>query len=409
MKLQINSAQNVDSFVGIKVNDGIPNITFPYGVDISNFNNPKTLNRNILLLIKAISYAKSIYKEKVKLKEGGKFVDGFPLFDFIWLLSDYISNGLFQTKEKNYNSNAKGKINWKRTLRGSFTISSGNVIYDELITEKYFLIDNQITKIHAHCVYEANKICGWFFGNIDVPRADKLLYGTKRSIHILKQRLVNTFDDRTKMLLNAMINILSNSYSEKLQNSIYEFGTYKYEIVWELIIDKIFSNTDISKFYPSARYRLVDGREFKAKSYLRPDTIILKDNNAFIIDSKYYKFGITDQLNDLPATADIQKQIAYGEFVNTKFINDFGKEKPIYNLFILPYNSYSKALDSGALKGNMEFVGEALGDWISLESSETFKKIQVILVDGKFALEAFSNLTNEKTIDNLMEIVLKNK
>lgn len=409
MKLQINSAQNVDSFVGIKVNDGIPNITFPYGVDISNFNNPKTLNRNILLLIKAISYAKSIYKEKVKLKEGGKFVDGFPLFDFIWLLSDYISNGLFQTKEKNYNSNAKGKINWKRTLRGSFTISSGNVIYDELITEKYILIDNQITKIHAHCVYEANKICGWFFGNIDVPRADKLLYGTKRSIHILKQRLVNTFDDRTKMLLNAMINILSNSYSEKLQNSIYEFGTYKYEIVWELIIDKIFSNTDISKFYPSARYRLVDGREFKAKSYLRPDTIILKDNNAFIIDSKYYKFGITDQLNDLPATADIQKQIAYGEFVNTKFINDFGKEKPIYNLFILPYNSYSKALDSGALKGNMEFVGEALGDWISLESSETFKKIQVILVDGKFALEAFSNLTNEKTIDNLMEIVLKNK
>ena len=71
-----------------------------------------------------------------------------------------------------------------------------------------------------------------------------------------------------------------------------------------------------------------------SSSNFRPDTILEKDNNIFIIDSNYYKFGFTGNgKEDLHNTSSIQKQIAYGSFVKNSFKDG---NKNIYNAFIIP-------------------------------------------------------------------------
>lgn len=96
-------------------------------------------------------------------------------------------------------------------------------------------------------------------------------------------------------------------------------------------------------FYPSAKWYLVKNKnEYceKGASKLRPDTIILNSDenkklNAYIIDSKFYRFGYTEDTGDLPETTSIQKQITYGEYIkkNTKY-----KIANVFSAFLLPYD-----------------------------------------------------------------------
>lgn len=409
MRVQIRIATNADSFVGIKIENDLPIVTFPYGINVDVLTNEtnnelaktKIINQHILKLTKTIHHANNYYKNQVKIKDGFKVIEGFPLYDFLWILNDYVDNGLFKTKEKRHIKNSQGKVDWKKTIQGSFTISNNNVVFNNLVHQQNINVDNLITNIHSYCVNEANKLCGWFFGNINTPENHQLIVDKKTAVNALKNRLVNVFDDRTKLLLTRLINVLSDSYSNDPTNNVYEYGTHYYANVWEIIIDKIFNNVDIRQFYPSAKYYMRDGEELSASSKLRPDTMVIREGYALVIDSKYYKYGITADTFDLPPTSDIQKQTVYGEYVDSIIPKIYGARKNIYNAFIIPFDKNSIKFRNQGLTKDIEFAGYARGDWIKDELSH--KKISIMLVDSNYALNNFSKFSKEGTIDYLIK------
>ena len=77
------------------------------------------------------------------------------------------------------------------------------------------------------------------------------------------------------------------------------------------------------------------GKKLNYKYPLEPDSTMRVGEDIFILDDKYYKYGITGKVDDLPDTRSIYKQIIYSEFIdhNKKFRT--GSDMKIYNVFIL--------------------------------------------------------------------------
>ena len=146
-----------NQFVGIKIENNVPVISFPLGVRLSNPNDYNDLREYVLYLTKAISQVKSFNKEKKYVNEKNNVVENFPFFDYIWLLNDYINNGIFSSKEKITSKNNSGKINWKKTINGSKLLQRKKIFFYNLYSDKYISNDNYITRLHEYCLNEANK------------------------------------------------------------------------------------------------------------------------------------------------------------------------------------------------------------------------------------------------------------
>ena len=84
-------------------------------------------------------------------------------------------------------------------------------------------------------------------------------------------------------------------------NSGFTYGTHRFEYVWENMIDFVFGENNKDYYFPHATWTLIEESKERQSSALEPDTIMLFENNAYILDAKYYKYGITKNANDLPA------------------------------------------------------------------------------------------------------------
>ena len=119
-----------------------------------------------------------------------------------------------------------------------------------------------------------------------------------------------------------------------------------------------------------------------------------------MLDSKYYRYGESRQLNHLPMSGSIIKQIAYAEYIEKK--ENSGelkhKSKAIYNAFIMPYES--RKADE-----NMKFIGSAYTDYKTGDKS--YYKIKAILVDTKWLIENHNR--SDKMIKELAELIERGK
>ena len=172
------------------------------------------------------------------------------------------------------------------------------------------------------------------------------------------------------------------------------------------MVDSAFGEKNKTKYYPHC-YWEIDGKEYSSdhlefkQSALRPDTIMITDKGTenqktFVLDSKYYRYGESRQLNHLPMSGSIIKQIAYAEYIENK--ENSGelkhKSKSIYNAFIMPYES--RKADE-----NMKFIGSAYTDYKTGDKS--YYKIKAILVDTKWLMENHNR--NDKMIKELAELI----
>ena len=117
------------------------------------------------------------------------------------------------------------------------------------------------------------------------------------------------------------------------------------------------------KYFPKTSWWIDKTKHENAS--LEPDTIMISGTNVYILDAKYYKYGVTGNTRDLPESTSINKQITYGEYVATekKFKKKHGDNMRVYNAFLM-------------LK-----IGEAISNW--KDNSEEYQKIQGILIDVK--------------------------
>lgn len=391
-----------DSFIGIKIKNNRIDFYYPEAYDIADTNNIPAFRKDILSIINTIAIAKSISSDKTKIETTLASQDSFALHSYLWIIKDYLSNGLYINREKTLKRNQSGKINWKRTMQQQPIISNKNVIYTDIIVEKPNQIDNIIVEIHKHCIHRSLKYIGWLFNLSPSIISPSPFNNNRKKIYLaaLQKELNNTFDDNKKTKLSHMLKIIKG-ISGNDNNDEFVYGVDSYYYIFEKMIDSIFSNVnDIKQFYPkSSWYLKKEGYKKIPSSELRPDTILLVNTTktAYIIDSKYYRFGVTNLNSDLPSSTSIQKQITYGEYIKQNH-----KDSNIENIrsaFILPYNKNNNKLN---LKSNLEYIGYSSADW--KDNTEDHQIIFAFLIDLKYTIQTWnSNHFPSDTISSFIE------
>lgn len=383
-----------DNYVGIKFLDDDIEVYFPLGYEIPSDNSE--CRKSIIKLLKTISIEKILNKGDSKYSLNTGKDKEIPINSFLWIINDYLNNGLYTDKEKIYVRGKSGKINWKKTLNTKFYISNNSAIYLDPYVEKNTLEDNIITDIHAYCVGVSIDYIGWIFGNIPRPNNNIRVNKIDYYISVINKELLHSFDDKKKNLLlniKKILEMAGGEYKSKLKN----IGTNAYESIWEYMVNSVYGNLDPKLYFPNSKYNLIGFDKEIDSSSLRPDTVLEVEKDLYILDSKYYKYGITKNPFDLPSTDSIQKQITYGDHAKNKIC----KHKKIFNAFIIPYNKYNNKFE---LEKNIEYVGFAQSSWRN--SKELYEHIGIILIDTKFLIDCY-NRQEDNELSKLLASIQK--
>lgn len=443
------------SFVGIKIEDNRPKIYFPMGYRASK-PSEDVCKRDFYQLI-AVLNDKSLqsYFSEEDLKKSRL---DFPFYAYLSVLQYYLDFGYFVESDTIYKKGFSGKISWPRTIKRikpqvvKDEEGHDQVVYLNLITRKTsYREDNLITLVHKFCVKEAAQLIGPLYGiSEDEVEEPELLFDYELFAEVIQDKIAATFNDKHLELFHAMLKMvryLGNKENRGEDGSENEplFGVNTFAPVWEAMVDKIFGKLPQGvakdKFNPHLRWN--DGcRDEKLdepeeeivlndpkRSTLRPDTIMIKeypdqvgDDNAgvYILDSKYYKYGLTKSPAHLPGAESVCKQMAYAEYVETHWKEILGLDssnathsqndalpKPIYNAFIMPCcaenvkEKFPNAVFSESGLFSMCRVGYIYGDW--KDCKRPYHKIHCILLDMKSVMRNYAN--NPDAQSELAELI----
>lgn len=403
-----------DSFVGFKLNGGYIDFYYPESFDLDK--NSEDFKSDLISIIKSISLAKSYSKQNsTQYKDKVNDLNSYSyLASQLWIIRDYVNNGVYINTEKAYRSSLEGRVNWKRTMKMTPYVSNGNIVFKDVVSEIQSHQENILVEAHKYCINKSINSIGWLFGYFKVPfklpRFNEQI--KQRYIQAINKEIKNTFNDQKQMLLAKMLDVISGLNSIDYLDK-YSYGVDKYHYVFERMVDHVFGNVkDLSKFFPKGQWGLLknDGKEFDS-SNLRPDTIIVKEDNAekmaFILDSKYYRFGYTSDDNDLPETTSIQKQITYGDYIKRNVtLGSDGKSENfshVYNAFLLPYNKNK----NGVFKSNkdIQYIGYAKSTW--KDNTQGHEFIYTFLIDLKHLVKMWDKGNNETDVNYLIDEIMK--
>ena len=402
-----------NSFVGIRIKNDEIHLHYPESYELSPQEDKKAFRHDVINILRTISLAKSKSTPNNTSNSGIAQSDRFAVMSYLWIIRDYLSNGYYRNSEKIYRTNGKGKVNWKKTLETQPIISSGNIIYNNVVVEVRNECDDLITAAHKWCVFDSVRKIGWLFGinekSVFVPRTPDSVI--KNYIRTIKTELLRTFDDGKKMQLSHMLKVLTGvDDTDRTQEIVY--GVDKYHYVYERMVDYLFSNvTDITKYNPNAQWYLKKNNFAPTDaSSLRPDTIRLvpiaegatgTEKEAYVLDAKFYRFGTTANESDLPTTTSIQKQITYGDNIicNLKKAENIQR---VYNAFILPYNKQNNKFGYTA---DLEYIGYSEANWRNDGLSHT--RICAFLLDTKHLISVWSQGNCNEDIEKLISEIGK--
>lgn len=346
----------------------------------------------------------------------------FPMVSYLNVIRNFLDFGYLDEKEILYKKGANGKINWGRTIKAVqpvITEDAQNLVYLDFIARKVsYNEDTLITQVHKFCVHDALVKLGFLFG-IDPSEEPQLDFDYDLFCNAIHSKLAKTFNDRDLRLLadlTRIVEYLAGHKTEdgKIANDFY-FGVNKFAPIWEAMVDKIFGKLPQGvakdKFNPHCEWDLSSRKPgYENPNYaMRPDTIMWDEegNRLYVLDAKYYKFGVTGSASDLPPSGSICKQIAYAEYVERLVLQ---KEIPacvettvnaIYNAFLLPYcfdadNSQLPPDDGFETRPcKMRFVGFCHGNWKNLDARpgdidyRPYHRIAGILLDVRSVMENY--------------------
>ena len=399
----ISDNKKDNEFVGFKIIDNKPIVFYPraYRVNTNDFN---LFKRDIIHILKSISLAKQ--KSKAANSLFTKKTDEYelPIDSMLWLLEDYIKNGYYIEVEKVSKLNENGRINWKKTIQTQQPIiSNASFIYKSIIVDKHEARNSLISEIYKYAVLKSHQIIGWIY-NYKIEITSTIKYDLDFFISSIKKELQKTFLDIKIERLAHILNVLTGLDSILRNSKNFSYGVNNYDVVFEKMVNELYGNVDnIKEYYPYAEWEIINNPTPQKSSDLRPDTIIKSGENIYIIDSKYYGFGGSKDVKDLPNTSTIQKQITYGEYIEKK-LND--ENKLVKNAFILPYNKEDNIFE---LSSDVEYFGRAKSKWRNNDREYDF--IQGIFVDITFLIynwnkkrkahiQDLTSLIDSNSIDN---------
>ena len=413
-----NSKLDGKEFVGLKYENNNLHIYFPLGYKKAT--SEKEFKKDILNLFSVLTEFSSNMKSIVQgNNQLNKTEVEFPIHAYLFLITDFLNHGIYKETETFYKRAHNGKICWNKTIKNiTPLIIDDDPFYLEFITKNTNHNQNYlITQIHKYCVYESFNKIGFLFSDY-MPQKPNIQFNAALFKSIIQLKISQTFNEQQQFLFSNMLQIINFLDNSKDSNNFY-YGTEDFEYVWEGIIDKIFGIKNKEKYYPHCFWTInkktvgYADSDFK-KFALRPDTIMITDyknisnQKIFVLDSKYYKYGVSENFKDLPGSDSIIKQIAYAQFID-KMENEETpkgvfkyKSQKIYNAFILPYNSLQKKI--------YKYIGKASSDYIRLisEKNKPYYDIHGILIDIKTLMYEHNELDNQR-IKELATIIENNE
>ncbi len=343
----------------------------------------------------------------------------FPMVSYLNVIRSFLDFGYLDEKEILYKKGANGKINWGRTIKAVqpvITEDEQNLVYLDFVARKVnYNEDTLITQVHKFCVHDALTKLGFLFG-IEPSEEPLLDFDYDMFCNAINSKLAKTYNDRDLHLLADLARIVEYLAGHKTEDGKtaddFYFGVSKFAPVWEAMVDKIFGTVSIDEkrtnYNPSLKlvaennqtsegddYQEEVGRNAEYKrSTLRPDTIMIRGQDTFVLDSKYYKYGLTRFNSHLPGTESVCKQMAYAEYAKIK--------KPannVYNAFIMPYCADAGKWDETNAKFSEKFgetgslkmcrAGYIYGDW--KDRGQDYHKIHCILLNMKSVMRNYAN------------------
>lgn len=376
----VNTNEDGDRFVGIKVDSDNAMVYFPIGYDLPQTD--KEIRKDIKNLIHVLSEFTTKEDRLIAVNRfaAPQAVD-FPINAFRGVIEYFLGNGYYIETEPAYTMAAKGNQNWPRTLRQVTPLIQtkngvNSPIYTEFVVRKQNPNTNkEITQINRFCVYEAFKRLGWLYIP-SMPEDPGPHPDVRTSIVIVRDKLARTNDDKRKMLFQNMKDMLEY-LDEKTSDKQFYFGTDDFDHVWERLIDRAFGERDKDKYFPRSRW-LLDHGKYKEKHPLMPDTIMIYNGKYYVLDAKCYRYGVTGVPDHLPNGSSINKQITYGEYLEKQKGIDAGS---IFNAFIMPFNMAKNYFNINSPVG---LIGEAVGDW--RHNNKPYERIQGIVMDTRYLM-----------------------
>lgn len=373
----INTNEEGDRFVGVKADTENADVYFPIGYQLPD--NEIELRRDILHLFQVLAEFNDVSDKVLAMKkfEVSQAVNS-PINAYLEIINNYMENGYYMESDRIFKTSDRGKIDWARTIQRQHAFIQANLtpVYTQYTVRKSVPNENkEITRIHMHCVYESFERLGWIFTPLMPPKPS----GTKdvkRFISILTDKLGNTNNDKNKRLFKSMLDMLNFMDEKNSEKQLY-YGTYYFEHVWERLIDRVFGIKDKQHYFPRTRWLLTD-RKYKEKHPLEPDSIMIYNDKIYVLDAKYYRYGITGNPNHLPDSSSINKQITYAEYI---YRQSNAPSDSLFNAFLMPYNAADNSLGIHGIFGN---IGMAVGDWKN--NVNNYEKIQGILVDTRYLM-----------------------
>ena len=401
-RCHINKNDEGDRFVGIKADSDDAIVYFPVGYQLPETD--QEIRRDILHLISVLAEFTERTDRLLAMRkfEAPQSVD-FPINAYMEVINYYLEqNGYYAEKEPVYRTSDRGSIDWAKTIRKQRPLiqSDGSPVYTNFtVRVSSPNYNNLITLIHQYCVYESFQKLGWLF-TPDLPPKPTIEKNTKMFLTVLNDKLARTNNDIEKRLFSSMIAVIKY-IDEQTNLKQFYFGTDSFEYVWEKLIDRIFGIKDKNKFFPRTRWFLKG--KVKENYALEPDTIMLYAGKIYVLDAKYYRYGITGNPNHLPESTSINKQITYGEYIHTQdaLRQQYGEDVPVFNAFLMPYNSEDNIFGFNSVYGN---IGEARGDWKN--NIHSYEHVQGIVVDIRYLMYHYSGNHTSK-IMQLAETIEK--
>ena len=370
-----------DRFVGIKLSSGKPEVHFPIGFSISSSNDE--LREDIVTLIKVLK--RFFYSEiNNNLKQSGNVNENrFPLLAYQRILLRYLNYGQYFETETEYTAFPSGKIDWSRTIKKNIpSFSEQGAVYLETTSKKSKLkSESLISKIFDYCVYYAFQNIGWLYTNKKFP-IPEIKFNKQLFLSAVSEKLNTENNDSRKELFSDMLEIISDQSNRGVTTADRLYGTFEFEYVWEKIIDCAFGELNKKIYFPHTYWKIEKDGTQTVNHALEPDTIMKAFGNAYVIDAKYYRYGSSNNSNNLPASSSIHKQITYGEYIANNPNFQFGK---VYNAFLLPADLQSNTNKSD---GFFSCFGVAVSDW--KDGSNPYETVAGIFADTKGLMKCYS-------------------
>ena len=103
-----------DSFVGLKVKNDRIDFYYPESYSLSDISDVKNFRKDVISIINTIGIAKTLSSDKTKIETSLADKSAFALHSYLWIIKDFLANGIYINREKVLKRNQRGRAHRRR-------------------------------------------------------------------------------------------------------------------------------------------------------------------------------------------------------------------------------------------------------------------------------------------------------